>query len=69
MIIPLPILPAWIRRVAFSLPSHATVQLAPPPLMLTELDPALGRNLLLAAVYVVAASVVAARLFRWSPRS
>jgi hypothetical protein len=37
--------------------------------MLTELDPALGRNLLLAAVYIVVAGVTAARLFRWSPRS
>ncbi len=69
MIMPLSIMPAWIQRVAVYLPSYAIVQLVRPPLMLTELDPALGRNLLLAAVYVVAASVVAARLFRWSPRS
>jgi ABC-2 type transport system permease protein len=69
MIMPLSVMPAWIQRVAVYLPSYAVVQLVRPPLMLTELDPALGRNLLLAAVYIVAAGVVAARLFRWSPRS
>ena len=69
MIMPLSVMPAWIQRVAVYLPSYAVVQLVRPPLMLTELDPALGRNLLLAAVYIVVAGVAAARLFRWSPRS
>ncbi len=69
MIMPLEILPAWLQRVAVYLPSYAVVQLVRPPLMLTELDPNLGRNLLLAAVYILVAGFAAARLFRWSPRS
>ncbi len=69
LIMPLDIMPAWVQRVGAYLPSYAVVQLVRPPLMLGELDPNLGRNLLLVAVYIVIASLVAARLFRWSPRS
>jgi ABC-2 type transport system permease protein len=69
MILPLEALPAWLQRVAVWLPSYAVVQLVRTPLMLGEIDPALGRNLLLAAVYIVVAGVLAARLFRWAPRS
>ena len=51
------------------MPSYAVVQLVRPPLMEGVLDPNLGRNLLLAAVYIIGAGFVAARLFRWSSRS
>ena len=63
------IMPEWIQRVGVYLPSYAVVQLVRPPLLEGALDPNLGRNLLLATVYIVLAGVAAARLFRWSPRS
>ena len=69
MIMPLEVMPAWIQRVGVYLPSYAVVQLVRPPLLEGALDPNLGRNLLLATVYIVLAGVAAARLFRWSPRS
>ena len=69
MIMPLDVMPPWIQRVGVYLPSYAVVQLVRPPLMEGVLDPNLGRNLLLAAVYIIGAGFVAARLFRWSPRS
>ena len=69
MIMPLDVMPPWIQRVGVYLPSYAVVQLVRPPLLEGALDPNLGRNLLLAVVYIVAAGFVAARLFRWSPRS
>ena len=69
LIMPLDIMPEWIQRVGVYLPSYAVVQLVRPPLLEGALDPNLGRNLLLATVYIVLAGVAAARLFRWSPRS
>ena len=69
MIMPLDVMPEWIQRVGVYLPSYAVVQLVRPPLMEGVLDPNLGRNLLLAVAYTVVAGLVAARLFRWSPRS
>jgi ABC-2 type transport system permease protein len=69
MIMPLEMMPDWIQRVAVYLPSYAVVQLVRPPLLLGELSPDLGLHLLVAAVYTVAAGLIAARLFRWSPRA
>ena len=69
MILPVAALPDWLQRVAVYLPSYAVVQLVRPALMDATLDPNLGRNLALAAAYAVTATLIAARLFRWSPRS
>ncbi len=68
MILPVATLPEWLQRVAVWLPSYAVVQLVRPALAEAALDPNLGRNLAVAAAYAVAAGLVAARLFRWSPR-
>ncbi len=68
MILPLPLLPEWLQKVAVYLPSYAVVQLVRPPLMEGVLPPNLGLYLTVAAVYAVIAGLVAARLFRWSPR-
>ncbi len=69
MILPLEMLPGWLQRVAIYLPSYAVVQLVRPPLMSSALSPQTGQYLAVAAVYALVAGVIAARLFRWSPRS
>lgn len=69
MILPLEMLPDWLQRVAVYLPSYAVVQLVRPPLMTGALDPRFGLYLVIAVAYALAAGLIAARLFRWSPRS
>lgn len=69
MILPLAMLPEWLQKVAVYLPSYAVVQLVRPPLMDSVAPADLGLHLAVAAVYAVVAGLVAARLFRWSPRA
>lgn len=69
MILPLQMLPEWLQRAAVYLPSYAVVQLVRPPLMTGTLDPRFGLYLVVAVAYALAAGLIAARLFRWSPRS
>lgn len=69
MILPIQMLPEWIQRVAVYLPSYAVIQLVRPPLMESLLATDLAHHLTVAAVYTVVAAVIAARLFRWSPRA
>lgn len=69
MILPLEMLPDWLQRVAVYLPSYAVVQLVRPPLMLGEVPSQLGSHLAVVALYTVVAALIAARLFRWAPRS
>ena len=69
MILPLALLPEWLQKVAVYLPSYAVVQLVRPPLMEGSLSPDLGLHLAVAAAYALLAGLVAARLFRWSPRT
>lgn len=69
LIFPVQSLPDWLQKVAVYLPSYPVVQLIRPPLM----DGALGNDVALylgvAALYTLVAGLIAARLFRWSPRS
>ena len=69
MIMPIDFLPDWLQKVAPYLPAYATVQLVRPPLVDGHLGLHLWPNLLLLAGYAVVAGLVAARLFRWSPRA
>jgi ABC-2 type transport system permease protein len=69
MIMPIDMMPKWLQKVAPYLPAYATVQLVRPPLVDGSLSPDLWSNLLLMAAYAVGAGIVAARLFRWSPRA
>lgn len=69
MILPIQMLPEWIQRVAVYLPSYAVIQLVRPPLMEGTLASNLSLHLAVAAVYTVVGALIAARLFRWSPRS
>jgi ABC-2 type transport system permease protein len=68
MIMPMEFLPEWIQRAAPYLPAYAVVQLVRPPLIDGSLGPELWSNLSVVAAYTIAAGIVAARLFRWSPR-
>jgi ABC-2 type transport system permease protein len=69
MIFPLEQLPEWLQKIVPYLPSYIVTQLVRAPL----LDGALGQNwpwyLALLAVYALAGTVVAARVFRWDPRA
>jgi ABC-2 type transport system permease protein len=69
MIMPVDMMPDWIQKVATYLPAYATVHLVRPPLLEGSFGPDLWRNLLIAGAYTLVAGVVAARLFRWAPRS
>ncbi|UCC62873.1 MAG: ABC transporter permease [Anaerolineae bacterium] len=68
MIMPMELLPEWIQRIAPYLPAYAVVQLVRPPLIDGRFSPELWSNLYVVAAYTVVAGIVAARLFRWSPR-
>jgi ABC-type polysaccharide/polyol phosphate export permease len=69
MIMPMDFMPEWIQKVAPYLPAYATVQLVRPPLMDGHLSPDLWPNLLVVAAYILLASIIAARLFRWAPKA
>jgi ABC-2 type transport system permease protein len=69
MIMPIDLMPEWIQKVAPYLPAYASVQLVRPPLVDGHFGPDLGLNLLVMATYTVAAGLLAAWLFRWSPRA
>jgi len=69
MIMPMQFMPGWIQKIAPYLPAYAVVQLVRPPLIDGTLSPALWSNLLVAAAYTAVAAVVAARLFRWTPKA
>ncbi len=69
LVMPLQVMPDWIQKLAPYLPAYAVVQLVRPPLMEGVYSPHLGQNVLVAAIYILAASLAAARLFRWAPRS
>jgi len=69
MIYPLTLLPDWLQKAAPYLPSYLAAQLVRSPLLDSTLDPQWTTQLLLLAVYGVAATVIAARLFRWDPKA
>lgn len=69
MIMPMDFMPEWIQKVAPYLPAYAVVQLVRPPLVDGTLTPDLWPNLLVVAAYTVVGGLVAARLFRWAPRT
>jgi ABC-2 type transport system permease protein len=69
MIMPMDFMPEWIQKIAPYLPAYATVQLVRPPLVDGRLSPDLWPNLLVVAAYILVASIVAARLFRWAPKA
>ncbi|MBN1261239.1 MAG: ABC transporter permease [Anaerolineae bacterium] len=68
MIMPIDAMPAWIQDAAPYLPAYAVAQLVRPPLLEGTFAPNLGSHLLVTAVYALGAALLAAGLFRWSPK-
>lgn len=68
LVLPLDMLPAWIRESAIYLPGYSMVQLVRPPLLSGEWPANLGFYLALTLGYIVVTSIVAALLFRWAPK-
>jgi ABC-2 type transport system permease protein len=69
MIFPLSQLPEWLQKVVPYLPSYIVAQLVRSPLIEGVIDPQWLAHLAGLAIYAIAASLVAARVFRWDPRS
>ncbi len=69
MVFPLNELPTWLQTIVPYFPSYAVVQLVRAPLL--DGVPAANwpANLALMALYAVAATVIATRLFRWDPKA
>ncbi len=68
MVMPIEMLPEWLQKVAPYLPAYAVVQLVRSPLVSGKLGTELLPNLLVAGFYTLAASLLAALLFRWAPQ-
>lgn len=68
LILPIQFLPAWVQLVGPWLPGYAIAQMVRPPLQAGTLSPELGLHLLVAALYALAAILIAARLFKWEAR-
>lgn len=69
MIFPLDMLPAWLQNVVPYLPAYPVAQLVRSAMLEATLDPKWLSQLLLLAVYGIAATFVAAKLFRWEPKA
>lgn len=68
MIFPLDMLPTWLQNVVPYLPAYPVAQLVRSAMLEATLDPKWLSQLLLLAVYGIAATFIAAKLFRWEPK-
>lgn len=69
MIFPLDMLPAWLQNVVPYLPAYPVAQLVRSAMLEATLAPQWLSQLLLLAVYGIAATFIAAKLFRWEPKA
>jgi ABC-2 type transport system permease protein len=69
MIFPLDMLPDWLQKIVPYLPTFPVAQLVRSALLDATLDPEWIPHLLLLAVYGIGAFLIAARLFRWEPKT
>ncbi len=69
MIFPLDMLPEWLRNVVPYLPAYPVTQLVRSAMLEAALDPKWLTHLLLLAVYGIGATFIAAKLFRWEPKT
>ncbi|MBV6399908.1 MAG: hypothetical protein CNIPEHKO_00188 [Anaerolineales bacterium] len=69
MIFPLDMLPTWLQNVVPYLPAYPVAQLVRSAMLEATLDPKWLSQLLLLAVYGIAATFIAAKLFRWEPKA
>ena len=69
MIFPLDMLPAWLQNVVPYLPAYPVVQLVRSAMLDASLDPHWASQMLLLAVYGIVATLLAAKLYRWEPKT
>jgi len=69
MIFPLTMLPDWLQNVVPYLPAYPVAQLVRSAMLDATLDPNWMKYLLLLALYGAGATFIAARVFRWEPKS
>lgn len=69
MIFPLDMLPAWLQNVVPYLPAYPVAQLVRSAMLDASLAPQWASQMLLLAVYGIAATLIAAKLFRWEPKT
>ena len=69
MIFPLDMLPAWLQKIVPYLPAYPVAQLVRSALLDATLDPKWITNILLLLAYGIGATLIAARLFRWEPKT
>ena len=69
MIFPLDMLPAWLQRITAYLPAYPVAQLVRSAMLDATLDPKWITNMLLLLAHGIGATLIAARLFRWEPKT
>lgn len=69
LFMPIEMMPDWVQRIGPWLPGYAMAQLVRPALAEGVLNDGWPLHLLLLAIYTAVALVLAARLFKWEPRS
>ena len=69
MIFPLDMLPAWLQKITAYLPAYPVAQLVRSAMLDATLDPKWITNILLLLAYGIGATLIAARLFRWEPKT
>jgi ABC-2 type transport system permease protein len=69
MIFPLDMLPAWLQKIVPYLPAYPVAQLVRSAMLDATLDPKWITNILLLLAYGITATLIAARLFRWEPKT
>lgn len=69
LIFPLDMLPAWLQKITAYLPAYPVAQLVRSALLDATLDPKWITNILLLLAYGIGATLIAARLFRWEPKT
>ena len=69
MVFPLDMLPAWLQKITAYLPAYPVAQLVRSAMLDATLDPKWITNILLLLAYGIGATLIAARLFRWEPKT
>ena len=69
MVFPLDMLPSWLRTVVPYLPAYPVVQLVRSAMLEATLDPKWLTHLFLLFAYGLGATFIAAKLFRWEPKT
>ena len=69
LIFPLDMLPVWLQNITAYLPAYPVAQLVRSAMLDATLDPKWITNILLLLAYGIGATLIAARLFRWEPKT